>query len=146
MRQSHIHIVQSSFARILPMSERVAKMFYNNLFTLDPSLRPLFSGDLNEQGRKLMSALTLVVKGLNDRHQILPALHSLGQRHVRYGVTPEQYATVGLALLLTLEQGFGDEFTPELREAWTAAYEMIASAMIRGGDAAHGGEGTTAAA
>jgi hemoglobin-like flavoprotein len=134
MRQSHIDIVQTSFARIAPMQDRVAEMFYTNLFELDPALRPLFRGDLREQGRKLMTALTLVVEGLKDRRRILPALHSLGQRHVSYGVLPEQYATVGKALLATLEQGFGDEFTPELREAWGAAYALVAATMIEGAD------------
>lgn len=130
MQTSQIQIVQDSFAFVAPQADDVANLFYSNLFTLDPSLRVLFRGDMAEQGRKLMSSLSLVVAGLRDPERILPALVSLGQRHVAYGVTPEHYATVGQALLNTLEQGLGERFDGETRAAWSAAYTMIATHMI----------------
>src|SRR5262245_8873882 len=112
-------LVQESFAKVVPISETAADLFYNRLFELDPSLRPLFKGDMKEQGRKLMDMIGVAVKGLDDLDKIVPAVQALGQRHVGYGVKDKDYDTVATALLWTLEQGLGQDFTPEVKTAWT---------------------------
>lgn len=104
-------------------------MFYNRLFELDPALRPLFNGDMAEQCRKLMQMLAVAVESLDHLETILPSVQALGQRHVVYGVKIEHYATVAEALLWTLEQGLGETFTPEVKEAWTAVYRVLTGAM-----------------
>jgi hemoglobin-like flavoprotein len=128
-------LVQSSFAQVAPNAEQVAALFYNKLFELDPKLQPLFKGDLAKQGRKLMRMLATAVNGLDRLDALVPAVQDLGRRHVAYGVAPEHYSTVGAALLWTLEQGLGDAFTRELRDAWAAVYGVLAQAMK---DAAYG--------
>ena len=110
MTEQQIGLVQSSFEQVAPMAEIAAELFYSKLFDLDPSLRHLFRGDQKEQGRKLMSMLAVAVRGLAKLDAILPAVHALGRRHVKYGVTDEHYTTVGTALLWTLEQGLGPAF------------------------------------
>jgi hemoglobin-like flavoprotein len=134
MRLSHIQIVQDTFGQIEPIADDVAASFYTNLFTIDPTLRGMFHGDMREQGSKLMMTLKLAVEGLREPQRILPALHSLAQRHVSYGVVPEHYAVVGHALMQTLEQKFAEDFTTEIREAWAAAYDLIASNMMQAAD------------
>src|SRR5919199_37623 len=129
MNAEQIMLVQTSFAQVLPIADTAAALFYGRLFELDPSLRPMFRGDMHEQGRKLMSMLRLVVKGLDRLEQIVPAIQSLGRRHVGYGVQDEHFATVGAALLWTLEQGLGASFTPAVRDAWTEAYTLLAGTM-----------------
>jgi len=125
-------LVQTSFAQAQPIADAAAAMFYSRLFELDPTLRPLFKGDMEEQGRKLMEMLTLAVKGLDRPEALLPALTLLGRRHAGYGVKEHDYETVGEALLWTLEQGLGPSFTPEVREAWTALYGFVADTMRNG--------------
>jgi hemoglobin-like flavoprotein len=105
-------------------------IFYDRLFHLDPSLRPLFRGDMREQGRKLMQMIGVVVWGAHRLETLIPAARDLGRRHVRYGVEPRHYETVGDALLYALEQGLGPEFTAEVRGAWTAVYTTLSSVMI----------------
>jgi hemoglobin-like flavoprotein len=122
-------LVQTSFAQVRPIADAAAALFYNRLFELDPTLRPLFKGDLKEQGRKLMDMLTLAVKGLDRPEALLPALAALGRRHAGYGVNKHDYETVGEALLWTLEQGLGPSFTPDIREAWSALYRLVADMM-----------------
>jgi hemoglobin-like flavoprotein len=122
-------LVQTSFAQVQPIAETAAALFYRRLFELDPTLRPLFKGDLEQQGRKLMDMLRLAVKGLDRMEALLPALATLGIRHASYGVNERDYETVGKALLWTLEQGLGPSFTPEIREAWTALYRLVADTM-----------------
>jgi hemoglobin-like flavoprotein len=122
-------LVQTSFARVLPIAEAAAALFYSRLFELDPALRPLFKGDLREQGRKLMDMLALAVKGLDRPDALMGALANLGRRHADYGVREKDYQTVGEALVWTLEQGLGPNFTPEIREAWIVLYKMVAETM-----------------
>jgi nitric oxide dioxygenase len=105
-------------------------LFYGRLFEIAPEVKPMFRGDMKEQGRKLMATLAVVVNGLANLAAILPAASALAQRHVGYGVKPGHYAPVGEALLWTLETGLGPEWTPELAAAWTAAYTTLSQFMI----------------
>ena len=122
-------LVQSSFKKVLPISEQTAELFYNRLFEIDPALRPLFKGDMTEQGKKLMQMLATAVRGLDNLEALVPAVKDLGARHVGYGVKDEHYQTVATALLWTLEKGLGPDFTSETREAWIAVYGVLSSTM-----------------
>lgn len=129
MTPDQIALVQQSFAKVKPIADQAAALFYGRLFELDPSLRPLFKGDMTEQGRKLMQMLALAVNGLTKLDTLAPAVAELGRRHKGYGVTDSMYPTVASALLWTLEQGLGKDFTPAVKDAWVAAYTLLASVM-----------------
>jgi hemoglobin-like flavoprotein len=129
MNSQQIELVQNSFAMVAPISQTAAKLFYGRLFELDPSVRPLFKGDMEEQGRKLMQVIGFAVGSLKNTDALVPAVQALGARHSGYGVKDEHYDTVGAALLWTLEQGLGDAFTPPVREAWTETYTVLATVM-----------------
>ena len=135
MTPEQIDLVRSSFAKLEALGDRVAVMFYDRLFELDPSLRSLFKGDLAVQRSKLLAALALVVRGLDRPDRILPAVRELGRRHARYGVEPDHYATVASALIWALWQALGPEFTPALRRAWVDAYSLLAWTMIAAAEA-----------
>jgi hemoglobin-like flavoprotein len=122
-------MVRNSYASVSPNAPEVAAMFYQRLFELDPGLRPLFKGDMAEQGRKLMAMIGTAVANLHQIDTIVPAVRQLGQRHHSYGVKAADYDTVGAALLWTLEQGLGDGFTLSVREAWTVCYGTLAGVM-----------------
>ena len=129
MTSRQIELVQDSFKLVTPIIESATAMFYDRLFKLDPSLRPMFKDSLEEQSRKLAHVLTIVVKGLSRPEQILGAVQELGRRHQAYGVQPEHYETVGAALLWTLEAGLGDAFSADVREAWTSSYRFLSTTM-----------------
>jgi hemoglobin-like flavoprotein len=130
-----VELVQASFESVVPIADVAADLFYDRLFEIDPSLRPLFSTDLSDQKKKLMHMLTVAVRGLTRLDQVIPAVEALGARHVNYGVRDEHYATVGAALLWTLGQGLGEAFTPEVEAAWTAVYTVLAETAIAGANA-----------
>jgi nitric oxide dioxygenase len=130
MTPAQVKSIQGSFAKVAPISEQAAALFYGRLFEIAPEVKPLFEGDMKEQGRKLMATLAVVVNGLSNLDAVLPAASALAKRHVAYGVTPDHYAPVGQALLWTLERGIGAGWTPELAAAWGAAYTTLAQFMI----------------
>ena len=130
MTPQQVSQVQTSFIKIVPIADLAAALFYGRLFEMAPETRVLFHRDMGRQGRKLMDALATVVNSINDFEAIVPVARDLAKRHVAYGVAPEHYALVGSALVWTLEQGLGDEFTPALRAAWEAAYSALSEMMI----------------
>ncbi|OUT59804.1 MAG: hemin receptor [Rhodopirellula sp. TMED11] len=136
MTPAQIELVQSTWDAVKPNADTVAELFYQRLFELAPSLKPLFKGDMKEQGKKLMATLSLAVASLTKLEEILPAVQALGRRHVEYGVPEESYQTVGQALLDTLNKGLGDAFTDEVKEAWTQTYVTLSTVMIEAGKTA----------
>ena len=122
-------LVKESWAKVLPIADKAAELFYRRLFEIDPALRPLFNGNMKEQGAKLMKMINTAVNGLDRLEAIVPAVQVLGQRHVEYGVKDKDYDTVGSALLWTLEKGLGDAFTPEVEDAWASVYGLLADTM-----------------
>ncbi|OUD10517.1 hemin receptor [Marivivens niveibacter] len=130
MEDRQIDLVQSSFAKVVPIADTAAELFYARLFEIAPEVQPMFKGDMADQGKKLMTTLGVVVNSLRDLPKIVPVAQQLAVKHVDYGVTAEHYAPVGQALLDTLEKGLGDDFTPETKDAWVTAYTTLSGVMI----------------
>jgi hemoglobin-like flavoprotein len=130
MKPAQIELVQKTFADVAPISEQAAALFYARLFEIAPEAKPMFKGEMVGQGRKLMSTLAVVVRGLSDLPSILPAASALAKKHVTYGVKASHYEPVGAALLWTLEKGLGDKWTPEVASAWMEAYVTLSGFMI----------------
>ena len=129
MTNEEIELVKTSWARVMSVSDQVASMFYGKLFELDPSLESLFPGDMEEQGKKLMKMINAAVNALDRLDEIIPAIESMGERHVGYGVRDEHYDTVGEALIWSLGQGLGDAFTDDVKAAWLITYTILADKM-----------------
>lgn len=131
MTPEEINLIQQNFEQIAPRAEMVATAFYQRLFALNPVLQLLFPADLAEQKKKLMTTLGVAIKSLNEAEKLIPALENLGRRHALYGVRDEHYDTVGAALLQTLSETFGEEFTSPANAAWAKMYGFVAATMKR---------------
>jgi hemoglobin-like flavoprotein len=125
-------LVQSTFAKVVPIADQAAVIFYDDLFARDPSLRNMFPDEMSEQRRKLMAMLGTAVTNLKQWDKVAAAVQALGNRHIAYGVQPSHYDLVGASLIATLEKGLGDDFTPEVREAWIACYQVVSAEMLSG--------------
>jgi len=122
-------LVQNSFALVEPIADQAADIFYNKLFEYDPTLKPLFKGDIKQQGKKLMATLKVAVASLNNLDKLVPVLQQLAVKHLDYGVKVDDYTPVGNALLYTLKTGLGDACTPEVKQAWLDTFKVIATVM-----------------
>jgi nitric oxide dioxygenase len=130
MTPSQVDLVQKSFSKVAPIADQAAALFYGRLFEIAPEVKPMFRGDMKEQGKKLMGTLAVVVGGLTKLETILPAASALAKKHVGYGVKASHYTPVGAALIWTLEKGLGPDWTPEVATAWTTAYTTLSGYMI----------------
>ena len=131
MTPQQIKLVQTSFTKVAPIANTAADLFYGRLLEIAPQVRAMFPADLSQQKKKLMTMLGAAVGGLSHLDTLVPAVQALGRRHVAYGVTAAHYTPVGAALLWTLEQGLGEAFTPEVKDAWATAYIVLSTAMIQ---------------
>ncbi|GAB4369486.1 MAG: hypothetical protein Kow00114_29280 [Kiloniellaceae bacterium] len=131
-----IALVQESFALVDPIADDAAGLFYNKLFEIDPSTRPLFKGDPADQGadqgRKLMGVLKTAIASLDRFDKLIPALKIMGQRHHDYGVDFRHYESFAKALLWTLKHELRGSFTAEMEHAWAKTYSVIAEVMMKG--------------
>lgn len=128
-----VELLESSFAKIKPQAEEFAASFYENLFSANPSVKPLFSTtDMKKQRKKLISALVLVVESLRKPEVLKAVLQDLGARHVGYGTIAEYYPLVGEALLKTFETHLKEDWTAEVKQAWVDAYGVITNVMLEG--------------
>jgi hemoglobin-like flavoprotein len=132
MNSQQINLVRASFEKIVPVAEEAGVLFYVKLFKIDPEMRRLFKGAMNEQGLKLMQMIGFAVEGLDRIEELVPEVRALGARHAGYGVEEHHYETVGTALLWTLEAAQGAEFTAETKEAWAEVYGLLAQTMKDG--------------
>lgn len=130
-----IELVQQTFAEVGRNPQQLVEAFYGQLFTLAPDFRPLFPEDMSEQKKKLLQSLVLVVNNLKNPEAVVPAVQELGRRHVDYGVKPEHYQTVGAALIWALSQQLGAHWNDEVKEAWIAAYTLVANVMVEASQA-----------
>jgi hemoglobin-like flavoprotein len=129
MTPDQIALVQDSFTKVMPIAAHAADLFYGRLFAIAPEFRPLFPDDMREQKEKLVAMLATVVPNLHQLDSMMSAVQDLGRRHARYGVSAEHYAPVGEALLWTLQQGLGSDFTPAVKAAWSEAYLALSGTM-----------------
>jgi hemoglobin-like flavoprotein len=127
-----IACVKATWAKLIPIAEQAASLFYTRLFETYPEVRPLFKGDMAEQGRRIMGMIHSTVMSLDDPAPLQPVLRASGARHAGYGVTDDDYDKMADALIWTLERVLGDDFTPEVRSAWVSVYHDLARGMQEG--------------
>jgi hemoglobin-like flavoprotein len=125
-------LVQKTWVMVVPIADTAAELFYGRLFELEPEYKAMFKNDMTEQGKKLMKTINIAVEALDDVEPLIPVLKKMGADHVGYGVKDRDYNVVGAALLWTLEKGLGDAFTDEVKNAWGAVYEVLATVMKEG--------------
>ena len=132
MTPQQIELVKKTWVMVVPIADKAAELFYGRLFELEPSYRQMFKNDMTEQGKKLMKTINIAVEALDDVEPLVPTLKQMGADHAGYGVVDRDYNVVGAALLWTLEQGLGEAFTDEVRNAWAAVYDVLAGTMKAG--------------
>jgi hemoglobin-like flavoprotein len=132
MSPDTISHVKTSWAKVQPIADQAAELFYGRLFEVYPEVKPMFKGDMKTQGRKLMAMINTAVNALDNLEAVVQPVKDMGARHAGYGVSDADYDKVADALLWTLGEGLGDDFTPEVKAAWVDVYTVLAGTMKAG--------------
>jgi hemoglobin-like flavoprotein len=129
MTPDQVKLIRESFAKVAPVSDRLAALFYQRLFEIAPEVKPLFKSDIEQQGRKFMATLTVAVSSLDHFENLKPALGALARQHAHLGVHKDYFSPLGESLIWALERGLGESFGESTRDAWQAAYALLADTM-----------------
>jgi hemoglobin-like flavoprotein len=108
----------------------VGDVFYSKLFFDMPYLEKLFHTPREEQSRKLIEMLSIIVGRLDTLEELTEEIKQLAIRHVQYGVKEQHYKAVGTALLWTLQQGLGKDWDEEVKGAWASCFNILSTTMI----------------
>jgi hemoglobin-like flavoprotein len=127
-------LITKSFDTMWSMRASLADRCYSRFFELAPDARDLFPSDMERQRLKLMDMIAALVGALDQRELFQSLITHSGRQHAKFGVRPAQYAAFGEALIWSFERQLGAAFTPELREAWRALYDVVQEQMLRAGD------------
>lgn len=131
MTQKQIELVKSTWTIVSAIDPLVVGgLFYNRLFEVEPSVKSLFRESIAERSKTLIATLAYIVAKLDKLEDIIGEVRKLAQRHTVYGVKPEHYIIAGDILIWTLEQGLGENWNKEVKEAWIECYTILSDAMI----------------
>ena len=129
----NVEVLEQSFQEIKPRASEFVISFYDNLFITHPELKPLFANtNMAKQQKMLLNSLVLVVENLRKPELLGQTLKALGARHVGYGASSQDYGAIGEALLATFEEYLQQDWTPEVKQAWLGAFEVISDQMLQG--------------
>jgi nitric oxide dioxygenase len=132
MNPNQIAAVQGSWEAIVPHTEAIVTTFFSRLFTNDQRLAARFDQiDMQSHRTQFISTLDQLVRSLDDPDHLVAIAGALGRRHTGYHVEERHFDSFREALLEVLEPALGPRLTPELRSAWTEAYALVASLMLR---------------
>lgn len=132
MDANKARLVQESYQQVLALQgTKLTEAFYERLFRMFPEMKMAFRAtDMERQHRMLFDAIAMVVESLHSPESLQDPLADLGKLHARRFVRPEYYARFGKALVETLGEFMGDQWTPALEEAWSELYADTVSLMI----------------
>jgi hemoglobin-like flavoprotein len=106
--------------------------FYERLFEKYPAVKPLFNTPPEEQHKKLMASVGAIVASVTQPDVMVPYLHAMGIRHLKYDTFAEHYPAVNENFVAVLGEHLSKEgdWTPDMKENWEAAMEAVSNVMI----------------
>jgi hemoglobin-like flavoprotein len=132
LNQVQIELINRSWSQLAWNSPKLLSSFHIHLFNVDPDAQSLFVGDKGQKVTGMMSTIDVAVGLLEHWDLFTRKLRDFGKRHAGYGVVDLHYLGFGEALMLTLGEYLGADFTPDTQDAWRAFYGLMAKSMIEG--------------
>ena len=134
LQQRHIDIIKSLVPLLTETGPALTDHFYSRLFAHHPELKHIFNMSNQESGRQkaaLFEAIAAYAQHIDNVGALKSAVERIAQKHTSFNIQPEMYQIVGHHLTETLRELTGELFSAEVEEAWTAAYDFLASVFIQ---------------
>jgi hemoglobin-like flavoprotein len=127
-----VALVRTSYASLGEPTE-MAHGFYRRLFATEPSAEELFSRSQDVMVVKFSTELAALVEAIESFPGFAGRVRDLGVRHAGYRVETRHYRAAREALIESLAEQLGSEWSAELEVAWRRAYNLVAELMMAAG-------------
>jgi nitric oxide dioxygenase len=127
-----VQIIKSTVPVLAEHGNAITTSFYSTMLKENPVLYNIFSRtnqDNGHQPRALAAALYAYAANIDNLAVLGPAVELMCQRHASLFIRPEHYDIVGRYLLAAMGSVLGSALTPDVLDAWTAAYTQLANLM-----------------
>ncbi|OQD68504.1 hypothetical protein PENDEC_c034G06664 [Penicillium decumbens] len=128
-----IQLIKATVPILAEHGNTITSVFYKNLLDENPTLNNIFNipSQINgHQSRALACAIYAYAAHIDDLAALSSAVELICNKHASLYAQPEHYSIVGKYLLEAMGEVLGDALTPEIKDAWTAAYWQLADLMI----------------
>lgn len=144
---TQVTLIRSTVPVLRAHGLAITTLFYSQILSDHPSLNAVFNHANQVSGHQqkaLAGSLAAYAAHIDDLGRLGPAVERISNKHASLGVAPAHYDVVGVYLLRAMGEVLGEALTPDVRDAWTAAYRQLAEIMIRreGELVMHAGEWT----
>ena len=131
LEESEIQLINNSWTVISKSKKSVRNTFYSNIFEVDPKLESLFRESFLAWD-SLPDSFEFMYKHMENLENVTLEIKRLGLKHKTFGVKPKTFAIGKDALVKTIDQYMGKDYTEELGNAWAKLFEYMAHYMILG--------------
>ncbi|EUJ38752.1 flavohemoprotein [Listeria weihenstephanensis FSL R9-0317] len=126
-------IVKSTAPILKEHGKEITSIFYKKMFEAHPELLNYFNltnQEIGTQPLALANTVYLAAENIEQLEVLLPQVKTIAHKHRSLTIKAEHYPIVGEYLLKGIAEYLGDAATPEILDAWGAAYGIIADIFI----------------
>jgi nitric oxide dioxygenase len=127
-------LIKATIPILKSSGEILTDYFYKRMFEHNPELKSVFNMGNQSNGKQkqaLAAAVLAYAEHIENPSVLINVLKGIGNKHVSLNIQANDYSTVGTHLIASIKEVLGEEIaTPDLLEAWTAAYNELAEIMI----------------
>jgi nitric oxide dioxygenase len=131
--QAQKEIVKSTAPILKENGKEITSIFYKHMFEAHPELLNLFNQTNQKIGTQplaLANTIYFAAENIDNLDVLIPQVQQIAHKHRALTVLPEHYPIVGKYFLLAIDEFLGETGDVSLLNAWSAAYDIIASIFI----------------
>lgn len=133
LTKQQIELVKATVPVLREHGVALTSHFYKRMLSHNPELMQVFNMGHQRAGfqqQALAGAVLAYAENIENLPALLGAVAHIANKHVSVGIRAEHYPIVGKHLIASIKEVLGDAATPELIDAWTAAYMQLADVLI----------------
>lgn len=133
LTKQQIELVKATVPVLREHGVALTSHFYKRMLSHNPELMQVFNMGHQRAGfqqQALAGAVLAYAENIENLPALLGAVAHIANKHVSVGIRAEHYPIVGKHLIASIKEVLGEAATPELIDAWTAAYMQLADVLI----------------
>lgn len=130
---NQVAVIKQTVPVLQENGEVLTRHFYERMFRENPEVLTFFNPAHQKAGtqqRALAGAICAYAQHIENPAALADAVELIAQKHASLGIQAEHYPVVGENLLASIQEVLGEAASPEIIDAWAAAYGVLATIFI----------------